>query len=303
MGRLNLLYGSSKRRSRAFGRIIGATAIGSAALTFIASPRPTRPHVLPLPHFDVEELEETEEREIGRAEAVSNGELSAAVRAVGEQLRRVGAQVYQRTHIDQKLLGRLRRDATQLVASDKTEPLLQLRALQSQLFLAATHSSLKAGQPNTELQELGGEFGRLLFSAWVDSEGRCTLDDPALRLMFRSHFNQLTGLGHDDAFKLNLEEIRRYYGALIEHPPVGIESAELRAAARLKYAQALSQSDSQFEADALLGMLHLQMGRPGHAIRYFDQYLKQHPSHAFSHIVRGHLKFALQKASALDHQP
>ena len=293
---LGFMNGRRRTKSSARLNLFFAFALLSAPATFIATPRPTRPHVLPLPHFDLEQAERTEQEQRLRAARVSDGRLPNSIRAIGEQVRRLGHEIYASHTIDRGALNRLRSDAAQLLGSGEAERLLDLRALQAELFLRAIHQSLAEGEPTPDLVELGGEFSNLLFAAWVDDEGRCRLTDDALRLMFRAHFDQLTALREVPSFAPSLNELRRYYALLLEFPP----SLDVTLAAKyqLGYAQALARVDPAFDENALLGILRLRLNQPGHAVKAFEDYLKAHPNGPFSHIVRGHLQFALAEARA-----
>ncbi len=289
--------GSSREKSRGSARIILTISVLSVVATFIATPRPTRPHVLPLPHFDLKELSSTQSREISRVASVRDGSLPHDVRAVGEQVRRIGSKIYQRMPVAAKELRRLSMDAASLIEAGKSEPLRDLRALQGQLFIEAVRESLARESPSSDVQELGGEFWSVVTEAWFDETGSCTIDEATLRLMFRVHFNQLTGLGDHPDFAISLNEIRAYYATLLEHPKVPRRSSGAMAARQqIAYVNGLAAADPAFEPRALLGILNLRMGRYGHAIKELEAFIDDHPNGPFSHAARGHLAYARLEA-------
>lgn len=295
----NVQYSQSKAKRRAFGPVLLAIALLSAAGTFIASPRPTAPQLLPLPHFDVAVAERFEDKQTERAARVLKDGLPHASRVIGEQVRRLGFQIYQRTHVDQKLVSGLRNDVNMHVKRAGLDALLDLRALQSELFVEAVRASLKAQGPNDDLKELGGEFPHLLYSAWLKDDGSCVLSTGMLRLMFRNHFNRITGLSSHPLFQLSLEEIRRYYSTLLEFPPTSPGDVRGAAAMQLRYAEALAQADPSFDARPLRGILYLRLHQPGHASRLFEAFLEEHPHGRFSHLVRNQLMYSLRSANEL----
>jgi hypothetical protein len=295
----NLHNGQSNPRRKASGQVILVAALLSVVFTFIATPRPTVPHVLPLPRFDLAAARRSEAQERTRAARVRDGRLPNSIRAVGEQVRRLGLTIYQRTNISLTPLQQLKFDVRELLLARHEEELRDLRALQADLFLAAVTESLKQGAPTLDLQELGGEFPHLLFSVWLSEERSCLLDADALQLMFRAHFNRLTGLHDHPTLGPSLEDLRRYYALLLEFPTVEEHDVHGAAALQLRYATALAKVDPSYDPRLVQGILSLRLDQPGHASKYFDEFLMDHPNGSFSHLARGHLKWALARAQAL----
>lgn len=299
MGKDRVQYGQSSAKRRAIGPVLLAIASLSAAGTFIASPRPTVPHVLPLPRFDLDVAERVEEEQQQRATRALDRGLPHSTRAIGEQVRRLGLQIYQRTHLDPKVFDELRGDVASHLNKGETDTLLDLRALQSELFIRAVHASLTAKAPTDDLKELGGEFPHLLLSAWVRSDGSCLLPTGILRLMFRNHFNRLTGLSDHPRFRPQLEDTRRYYSTLLEFPPTDALDLQQAATIQLRYAAALAEADPLFDARPLRGILYLRLNQPDRASRLFEAFLHDHPHGRFSHLVRNHLMYSIRNAETL----
>lgn len=269
-----------------------------AVETTIAMPRPTAPEILPLPRFDIEALDDIAERELELAKKAMDGHLPNAVRAVGERVRRIGLHIYERTDMDVEEYRALERDVRALLRAGRETEVLELRALQSELFLRATDASLKLGEPTLDLQELGGEFGRVLFLSWVNEHGQSIVPRETLRLMFRSHFARLTGLSEHPRFRQSLQELRLYYSTLIELPPAGPDDVLLASQLRLSYARALGRVDPSYDARPLQAIMLFRLEQYDQASKIFEQYLKDKPNAPFSHLLQGHLQLALLRAQS-----
>jgi len=280
------------KKQRSTGVVLLTTCTLALLGTLIAIPRPTAPHVLPLPRFDPHAIATVDASERALAESVLDGSLRNSVRAVGERVRRVGLQTYQRTNIVATEYAALGRDVRALLKAHRQAELLQLRALQAELFVRATHASARLGAPTSDLKELGGEFGHLLFVGWMNDDQTCILPDATLRLMFRSHFARLLGLHAHPQFRQSLQELRLYYSTLIEFPPQSVSDPAATAQLQLRYAQTLGRLDPSFDARPLLGMLHLRLHQYAHSIQLFEQFLNETPNAPFSRLVRGHLQLA-----------
>src|SRR5688572_8588224 len=147
------------KRERSNGVVLLTTCGLALVAMLIAFPRPTVPQVLPLPRFDPGAIAALDEQEQALAKIAMDGSLPNATRAVGEQLRRLGLRTYQRANIVAAEYTALGRDVSALLKSQRQQELLQLRAVQAELFVQATHESAQRGSPNVDLQELGAEFG------------------------------------------------------------------------------------------------------------------------------------------------
>lgn len=263
-----------RRRAPLRDRAVLAFAIVSIVSIFIVVPRPTRPHLVPLPRFDLKSAQRLDEAERERARAVIDGSLPNSVRSIGEQLRRVGADLAAGEPISSKRLARLSHDARSLLAEERSDELRNLRALQSELFVEAVRRHERTGKTSRDLEELGGNFVVFLKRGWTQPGVGVVFDDPELRLLFRHHFNALTGLSHLRPFAPDREELRWYYATLFEHPAVGPGEVDARHEAQIRYAAALGKADPDYDSRLVQGLLHLRLRRPAQAGRMLSEYLK-----------------------------
>lgn len=267
----------------------------SAAGTFVLVPRPTFPHTFPLPQVEERKGEKFDQAERARAVRVRDGSLSPAVRAVGEQLRRAGAQVAASGAVDDKLLSSLRADAGELADGDarEVESLKDLRALQTEMFISAAKSYLDSREADTELLELGGEFHRTLKSAWLDQNGQSALSINELRVLFRVHWLRLTGLARHPEFKMNVDELRRYYATNLRHPPVAASDYHAKAMSRIQFARGLGKVDPTYPAALTIAILSLQLGEPLKAEKLLREFLKVRPDGEWGAVARNFLRRAV----------
>ncbi len=286
-------------------KISSALVLASLALAVVGAlvvvPRPTSPHILPLPSVDRDYLQETEKREVARAQQVMNGSLSPALRSVGEQLRRVGFSMAQNHSVEGKLLISLRGDARQLLRAERVEELLNLRALQGELFLRAVHEWEKDATRIQDVMELGGSFYRIAQATWRSKDGDIVLLDHELRLFFRLHWGKLTALGNVRSFAPDLEEYRRYYRTNLLYPHGAGPDPTQRKIAQLSFAKALRRLDPQYPGGLAVGMLELELGRFEQAERSLSSYLSVHDNGDWANIARNHLllaKFRLQSINS-----
>src|SRR5690606_36306654 len=117
------------RQLRVFFACLAFAIVG----ILIVVPRPTFPESLPLPSIDPKQMELREQSEIKRAMRVANGSLSVQVRAIGEQVRRVGLQAAQSRPVPAPQLKTLEADVNALLTNNQIEALLDLRALQAEI--------------------------------------------------------------------------------------------------------------------------------------------------------------------------
>lgn len=270
-------------------RAVLAFALVSIVSTLIVVPRPTNPQLVPLPRFDMLAAQRLDDVERQRARAVMGGALPNSVRSIGEQLRRVGFKLAVGHGVSARRLERLELDALSLAMANRHEEMLQLRALQSELFVDAVHRYEQSGEISRDLRELGGNFVAFLERGWSQSEVGVVFSDAELRLLYRNHFNKLTGLTHHRPFAPELEERRWYYATLFEHPPVAPSDADAKDEARLRYAAALGKADQAYDARLAQGLLHLRLGRPAQAARLLSEHLRNRRSDDWNRVAENAL--------------
>ena len=291
-------------------RIGNASLIALVGLSIVGSllviPRPTYPQVLPLPEIDHARAQKREAKEVKRATKVLQGTLSKEARIVGEQFRRLGLVLSDSPRVENKALRSLHLDAAQLAAKAPAEgapagveSLLDLRALQAELFLDAVHAWLKSRKVDNELRELGGPFHRVARNSWLDEDGKLALNDNELRLLFRIHWGKVTGLYGKKPFGPTLEELRRYYNTNLQHPhgPGGDTRSKLLG--QMGFAKALGDLDPDYPGLLAQGIIQLRMGESIAAANSLKAHLDQHPSGEWSQLARNHHLLAVRQANAL----
>lgn len=271
----------------------------------VVIPRPTYPQILPLPYVDTQQIRARERAEIQRALSVADGSLDKEARAIGEQFRRLGRTLSLRNSIAGPELDSLRNDAQKLMlrkvkdnSSSGAEALLNLRALQGQLFLDAVLSWQQSGKVSDELRELGGPFHTIAQRSWVE-EGKMVLNQDELRLFFRIHWGKLTGLYGVEPFGPSLEELRRYYLSNLTHPPAADGDAMTQIVNQIAFVRALGKVESSYPALLAEGILQLRLGQSLQALQNLKAHLDEHPHGPWAHIARNHMILAARQADEI----
>jgi hypothetical protein len=269
--------------------VIGVTLVLVAAV--LAAPRATEPRVVPLPEPHRATLERSRAQDEALANRARREGLSFAARSVGEALRRFGADVARTGGEGPRLLRALRSLAKDELKDDAGRPLLALRAVQTELFVAATQEWERTGRVDSELRELGGDFAELAQrSAWVLG-GKLVLEDEERALLFRMRWNDLTGLGDKPPFAVSLDELKDRYALLLRHPP-GATPAE-RLERQLGYVDAVAALDHDFPAAFARGVLLYRAEAFEPSADAFRAHLAAHPDGPWTLRAKNHLLEAL----------
>lgn len=268
----------------------GAALIGvsfAAAAAFLAAPRATKPLILPLPEPHRAVLARDRAAERARAERAKREELPYATRAVGETLRRFGVASASRGGNAEATLKDLRALAQAEHSVGHSENLLALRAVQTELFVAATRGWERSGKVDAELRELGGDFPELAErSGWLEDR-RVTLEDEELALLFRMRWNDLTGLGATQPFTARLDEYRDRYALLLRHPSG--ENAAVRLKRQLGYVAAMESLDHDYPAMFARGVLLYRAEAYEAAANAFRAHLETRPNGPWTLRAKNHL--------------
>jgi len=239
-------------------------------------PRDVPPELVPPARIDRAEQAELRAAEIERATRARAG-LSLAVRSVGEAVRRYGRAALTQSELSPQLGRQLRRLASAALEHDGSEPLLELRALQTELFLAALAG--RPEKPGAEAVELGGGL------LWAGQRGApgwfvaapAGADDTELATLYRHYWATVVGLGRDHRFAPTLNEWRVYYRFLLARPiPQGAERpGDVKR--KLEYVAALAQHDQDYPAHLARGILLYQAGEPAKSALELRTHLDQAP--------------------------
>ena len=279
-----------------FAALIGVTLTLVAAL--LGAPRATEPLLLPLPEPHRTTLARNRLADQGRAQEARLHGLSFETRAVGEALRRFGLAVAVASADTQPLLANLRARAAAERRAGHEAALLGLRALQTELFVAATHVWESSGKSDPELRELGGDFPELAArSGWL--AGRTlVLEDEERALLFRMRWNDLTGLGDRGPFAATLDEYRDRYALLLRHPSGASPTERLRR--QLGYVAAVEKLDHDYPSAFARGVLLYRGQAYEEAADAFRLHLRGHPDGPWTLRAKNHLLEALAHTPAED---
>jgi hypothetical protein len=263
----------------------------------LAAPRATEPDVLPLPVPDRAVLRAAKQRSDELARLARQNGLSYDVRAVGEAIRRCGAASVEGQGVPQPVLGEVRM-AMRLARGRRSERgLLQLSALQTELFVRATHAFEVSGKPSTDLRELGGDFIDVAKkNGWLDGR-RIVLDDDERVALFRIRWTELTGLRSEPAFVPTLDEYRAYY-ALNLHPAAARDAANTERA--WSVVRALEKRDPRYPAAFARGVLLHRAGRFSEAVEAFRAHLAARSDGPWTLRAKNHVLEALARESGED---
>ena len=275
------------------GFVVGLTVIAAA----LAAPRATDPDVLPLPVPDRGVLRRVKETTDERAREAHATGLSYDVRAVGEAMRRCGAATVEGKGVPDNVIGEVRM-AVRMARERKSERgLLALLALQTELFVAATHAYEKSGQPSTELAELGGDFLALAKqNGWFEGR-KLVLDDDERAALFRVRWTELAGLRGEAAFAPTLDEYRAYYGLHLRN--LGGASRE-RSDRAFSAVRALEKRDPSYPGAFARGVLYYRVGLFQEAADAFGAHLARHPDGPWTLRAKNHVLAALAKGATDD---
>ncbi len=282
------------------GYELGLVTLGMV-LTFalLTLPRASEPSTLPLPRIDREQarLSDAHEREL--VTSAERAGLPFEVRAVGEAVRHFGAtsaQGYDPAHDRQDIRERVKI----ALAKGQGPLLLQLRAVQTQYFLAALAKFERDGKPSQDLQELGGDFlSHARQSGWFDEHRHCSADRTTLGVLFRFRWSSLVEKARVFPFAPSLNDWRIYYRFLLLHPERLAPGQDFSGddEARLKLVNSLAHKDPDYPAAFAKGYLLYRLGdREAAAIEYRAQ-LGKSDSGPYALLARNYLIYALQGVS------
>lgn len=285
-----------KRWQRHFdGWQIGAVMVAIAVIcAWLAVPRPVTPTLVPVPRID--RVAEAREAAITaeQAEAARRTPLSTAVRTVGERFRRYGVESsWGDQHGADYELERMRKKISDVLLDVGPEPLVQLRAVQTEFFVQAARE-WAAGysaspDPPPDLRELGGNFAaRAGASGWAE-DNRLAVSAGTLAAFFRIRWSRLTGLDKHP-FAPSLTDELLVARTTLERPLLsaaeearGNPAADPgRANAALTQRQLgtvieIAKRRPGYPADLARGVLLYRSGDYDAALNAFTQHLEAHP--------------------------
>jgi hypothetical protein len=161
----------------------------------------------------------------------------------------------------------------------------------------------REGKPNSELEELGGDFLRHAQSnAWFTEDGHFLADQATRRVLFQLHWSDLLERRSSFPFAPTLNDWRLYYRFLLLHPERergALSDPESTAnLSRVRVVAALSRKDPDYPAFFARGYLFDRLGDPGAAATAYRTHLGQHESGAYALLARNYLIDTLQRSSS-----
>ncbi len=290
---------SPKFRRHLQGYELGLVTLGMV-LTFalLTLPRASEPGTLPLPRIDRAEALRRDAEQRGLARGAERSGLPFEVRAVGEALRQFGATAARgndATHERQDIQERMK-----IALAKGQEPLLlQLRAVQTQFFVAALTQFERDGRPSQDLRELGGDFlEHAERSGWIDEHRHCLVDATTLGVLFRWRWATLVDKPRAFPFAPSLNDWRIYYRFLLLRPE-RLPGQDLAGddSTRLNLVSSLAHKDPDYPAGFAKGYLLYRLGdREAAAIEYRAQ-LSTSDSGPYALLARNYLIYTLQGVS------
>lgn len=265
----------------------GLAVVAMAALSaLLVVPRQVAPDWVPPPRVDRLEQRQLHEREAERSARARAG-LPLEVRAVGEAFRQFGrlssAQDASPELARRALLDRL--EAARALHGD--ERLLELRALQTELFVQALAEPSDA-EPTSERLELGGTLFTLgRQRGWFEpGPGRARPDE--LGTLFRVYWADVLQLRRHP-FAPTLNEWRAYYRFLLSQPNRNPATREHDLRLQLGYVAALEREDLEYPSALARGVLLYRLGSIPEATAQLVAHLQQQPDGAWTLRAKNHL--------------
>jgi hypothetical protein len=280
----------------------------AAAVTWLVVPWAAEPEVIPEPRFDHAAVARAAARDRELAKKAAGHTLDTEVRALGDAIR-----AYGRVDFDEDA-DRIReartavaRATARAVAIDFAGT-VELRAFETEAFLASLGRFARTGVIDDDLLELGGGYVRSLRHNQLGAGHDAASDDARLRALlrarrddvetearvaFKRRWNDLTGVGgqpgQPNVFDPGKDELLAVYALELRRPPaLGVDvdakdvaSEALRghnaASFRRKRIAAIVEIDPAYPRELALGVVNYQAGDFREAMRDFTVWLERHP--------------------------
>jgi hypothetical protein len=231
--------------------------------------------------------------ELEREAALGAGGPLYDLRAFGESFR-----AYGRAEASRDTAAILARRSDMLAAFGRARALgddqvVALRALETEMFLAAVRRWEISGAQDDDLVELGGAFIDLVTRQhWADEHRRITLTVALQSIFFRRRYCEIVGVS-SAPFALSLDENRMYYAFLLPRPPVEERSPD---AWRMRKIDELAKIDRAYPHQLGRGVLLYRMGQYGAAEKALRAHLSLSPDGPYALRARNYLVAAVSRA-------
>ncbi|HVU05397.1 MAG TPA: hypothetical protein VHE30_26805 [Polyangiaceae bacterium] len=254
--------------------VVGSALVAAA----IGVPRATLPREIPLPVVDRTEEARAEAERARRVDLARTSPLPFRVRAVGEALRRYGvAEAGSDPRRTVELAAELVAAAKSVRAELGDEPLLTLRAAQTDLFVRAVTRWAPAEAAPADVVELGGRFAaRARKNGWIQG-GAVVLEPDGVASLFEMRWAMLLGLSTVRPFSPKLNDIRLYFRTLIAHPEVPSDDGLGDPAVLAGYVTSLCRRDPDYPELLARGILLYRLGDFVSAEASLREHLRRNP--------------------------
>jgi hypothetical protein len=233
-------------------------------------------------------LEAARERLLAQAENTRTKPLPFELRATGERFRQLGQAMHQGIALSLDERKRYRSQiASQLVAFG-AQPLLELRAIQTELFLEALARWEETGIESPDLSELGGGFLKLLDQEQI-SRKPLRLSSDERRALFLLRWTDLAGLNDTPEFRLEPTWILLSARFRLRMP---LERTDRRSLSVIDRVMSVAP---EYPGDVARGLVLAQLGAHGAAAERFRHFLAEHPDAPYSTRTRNHLRWVNQR--------
>ena len=292
-------------------------AVGIALLSLLVSlPQPTLPEYLPLPTFAPEALEVARGRLVADANAAKRNRLPFSIRSVGEHFRQIGRSIPLGYGLSRDAQTRYQALVRSVLLDEGPDPLRQLRAIQTELFITALGEYERTGIANDDLTELGGEVLDVFEEKKlahpltltprkesaqltpvpsksaplkpVRTRIHVLLGTDERRAVFLLRWTELSGLNDVPEFRLEPTWVILALGRRLRPPLAKLGASELKVIDRI------TEVDPTYPAAVAKGLLFAQLGAYEAASLSFSDFLAQNPNAPYSHRAKNHLVYVHQ---------
>lgn len=270
-----------------------AIVLAGLIAALLAAPRPVVPDAIPLPEVDRLEQRHTRQQIGALATEARAAGLSYDVRTIGEMIRRFGqAATDGNVGGSEQALSTLR-DLAPEAADKSPNELAQLRAYQTEAFLAGLRTLEETGRATRDLVELGGRFLETArTSGWIDENNAVVLSEGDLVTLYTIRWSELCALTKHPAFGPSLNDWRAYYRILLQRP---VRATATPDEQRLAYVGALERYDSDYPSALARGVLYYRLGAHRQAAEALRTHLERYPNGAWTLRAQNYLAAANSK--------
>jgi hypothetical protein len=316
------LRGSGRATSPLGTALLASVPLGVALLAgCLLLPRSAVPDDVPLPLRDTIALARIAAQDHALAEEARRSPLDADVRAVGSALRALNEIRPDET--SPELLVHARKSTldgavSSALAAHGAHPMLELRAVELETFLAEIARFEASGLVSVEMDALGNGFvSRMRAAGWV-REHKVLLDDAQRRAAFKMMWNATVSVDNVREFALSPHETRAMYELYLARPHPSESALTALASARrgardakacdalaagerveserwrIDKIQKLARIDPEYPTSFALGISNYRRGSFAAAAESFRDWIREHPSGRYALRARNYLKASIE---------